>query len=133
MLGVPALACERPWERHARMYSGASSDFLAAARPSPSSMQQASCVVTGAAGFVGKHLVSALVSSQQYTTVRAVDLPSAWNAAARAEVAALNDSASGRCHVDIVAANICDASAMVVVCRAAVAVFHLAAIVDTRR
>jgi hypothetical protein len=69
----------------------------------------------------------------RYSDVRAVDLPSAWTPAIRWEVTQLNRQSNRGCFVHVLEGNVCDAEAMRAACHGAQAVYHLAAIVDTRR
>ena len=100
------------------------------------------CVVTGAGGFVGQHVVHA--ARQAYDTVIAVDLRHPSNGAdvsgsattattaTTATAAAEGAAASPLGRVVYVCANICDAAAMESCFAAAECVFHCAALVDTR-
>jgi len=92
------------------------------------------CVVTGAAGFVGSHLVPAVAA--EYDVVRAVDLtddfPLFPDPVATSPATRPSQSRRGLDNVTRIAANVCDPEAMKSVVRGADAVFHCAAIVDTR-
>ena len=81
------------------------------------------CCVTGASGLVGSHTVNALARKGHYTVIRAVDL------FGRAHTV---ECANG-VRVEFVVADICDVDAMSAVLAGCSAVFHVAALVDTRR
>ncbi len=81
-------------------------------------------MVTGAAGFVGGHLLDKLARDGWYSVIRALDLPGAWSPAALARAAAAG--------AEVVRGDVTDGPAMRALCTGATVVFHLAAIVDTR-
>ena len=75
------------------------------------------CVVTGASGFLARHLINHLAASGDYDEIRAIDIVEPVYADAK---------------VRPIVANICDAEAVLKFVRGADAVFHVASLIELR-
>ncbi len=87
-------------------------------------------VVTGSSGFLGRHLVKALLSSRLYDEVRSVDL--APRADAHAVWKKNRNSSTGLSKATFTLADLTDLTEARAAVEGAEVVFHLAGIVDTR-
>ncbi len=86
------------------------------------------CLVTGACGFIGSHMVETLVRDGH--EVIATDLPAVWEASGR--VARMNVETVRRCAARVVAVDLTVPGALDEAVRGVDFVFHLASVSDAR-